>query len=197
MQSVLTGNTKRRVWKGKRRKQHSHSLCTYNEPRAEIKTWLLLSFHIEMSQTRQRKIEGRWKGGRALRGCRALYVNWHNDFVTQDLEIKHFELFHKDKQNQLAQPRYLPPPPSLRPPQSIRLLKRKCSISRLTHSAITECSIHMVIRVCGCECVRAEAAVAVIWHMSAQAVSAARGCIESNTFFTLSLHEGACFFICK
>lgn len=45
--------------------------------------------------------EGGWG---ALRGCRALCVNRHNDFVTQDSQIKHFELFCEGKQNQLTQP---------------------------------------------------------------------------------------------
>lgn len=80
-------------WKGKRRKRRKHSLGAHNEPRVEIKTWLLLSFHTEMSQTRQGQTEGRREEGKAARrwgGCRALCVNWHNDFVTQDLENKTF-----------------------------------------------------------------------------------------------------------
>lgn len=164
MQSVLTGNSKRGFEKVKGGKQRNHSLCTYNEPRVEIKTWLLLSFHMEMSQTRQGKTEGDGRRGKkTLRGCRALCMNWHNDFVTQDLEIKHFELFYK-RQTKPAYAAPITPTPSIFTSPTIHPSpKRKCSISRLTHPTITERSIHMVIRVCGCECVCVDAS-AVFWH---------------------------------
>lgn len=103
----------RREWKKKT--VANYSLGSYKEPRVEIKTWLLLSFHAEMSQTRQGEEE---RGG----GCQW----WKWRFVPEltqwlcDLQIKHLELFCGGKKRQKQKPARAPESPaiprSLHPP---------------------------------------------------------------------------------